>query len=195
MQFCVMFSSFVTFILGMITLSIGLKYNAEISAVESNCYVKQVIYPTSIDSTVGFTTCDCGRHCTSDRGICISIFGNTDNSDSMVKFNDKVGNNINECTFDEKNCRKGESISDRLKAIENANVTVQPYLNSIYNNETINCYKYNEDIYLNNDPMLEILIILGSITGFFLLISITFCYRYKNYKKVKPTTNSNFDEL
>ena len=64
------------------------------------------------------------------------------------------------------------------------------YLQSIHNNETIDCYEYNGQIYLNNDSKLETLIVIGSLTGFFLLISICCCYQERNGSKDKESASN-----
>lgn len=191
MGFGIIICSCITAMFAIILLVTGLQYEDELKANHTQCYINYIVYPTDLHSSVGFTDCDCGRRCTSDRGICISIFGNTDNSDDSTMFIDNVGDNLGECTFKETNCREGESISDRLEAIIDANITVQPYLQNIHNNETIDCYEYNGKIYLNNDSKLETLIIIGSFTGFFLLISICCCcYQERNGSKDKESASN-----
>lgn len=190
MGFGIIICSCITAMFAIILLVTGLQYESQINANHTQCYINYVVYPTDLHSSVGFTDCDCGKYCTSDRGICISIFGNTDNSDDSTMFIDSVGDDLGDCTFKEANCREGESISDRLEAIANANSTVQPYLQSIHNNETIDCYEYNGQIYLNNDSKLETLIVIGSLTGFFLLISICCCYQERNGSKDKENTSN-----
>ena len=143
---------FVFFIIGIYML---IMYLHNISLIQKECIVTNVIYPTRLphnqSDMAGFTECDCGKRCISDLGICISVYGNIIDSNNTMIFLDNFNDVHNQCTYEEVNCLNGESIQDRLIAIDEAKDIAKQYIEKM--NTTINCYldETSNQLYFSDD--------------------------------------------
>ena len=180
--FCMIFKGIITFILFIILLSMMIQYSYNYDLVKEKCNIVNVIYPTRLplnhSDFIGFTTCDCGKNCKSDLGICISVYGNIINKKNIMMFRNSYSERNDECTVGEKICRKGENINDRLNAIHNAKNNAQKYIKMI--NTTIDCY-YNEDdqkVYFSNNFNIVPFSIVFVFFILFLLINSYDLFKY-----------------
>ena len=151
-----------------ITLGISLVSLPSFHAVPEQCIVTNVTYPIEIPKSPNdtqydhFHKCDCGKNCLADLGYCIKIYVKLDNLVALAH-NEPSQFNHDKCTFYEYYCEKGESLSDRINALTEAYNIATPYINMINTNETINCYSYNGNVFINRN--LNNLIITISVTG------------------------------
>lgn len=160
-----------------------LKYN------EYKCFIENVLYPsinlnTSNIIMNGFVECNCGRHCTSDLGICIKIFGKIleTNQTKLLQYKTVDGTD-DTCTFRENDCKNSEGFNDRYQATIIARNKALSYLNT-----TRNCYsKDNNYYFLNNDMNMTGIIILGIILGIIIscCLSIIILYKMNNKENIK----------
>lgn len=182
------------FVFCMVTLILGIHYGNHLSATSHQCHLTNVIYPTRLplntSDKIGFIECDCGKRCTSDLGTCISIYGYISDASQVKLFNSKInGNDNSQCTFREGHCTDGENIDDRLRAIEIAKENALPYVNILNNNQTIDCWHFNDSIYLENNYDLVAFIVVCSITGF-LMILLSAIYVRSTIKIPENSENS-----
>lgn len=193
----IMFNCLILFILFIVSLIILLNYFKSNSLVFEQCNVTNVIYPTRLPlnftDMAGFSTCDCGKRCLSDLGICISAFGNIINGQGNILFKNNINDDHLSCTYQEINCLNGENIQNRLEAISDAKVIAQQYIEMI--NTTIDCY-YNSNsntLYFNNDFDVVSMYIVFGFFGFFILILIFLTNNFKCFSK-KKIIDSNQSE-
>ena len=192
--FCMIFKGIITFILFIILLSMMIQYSYNYDLVKEKCNIVNVIYPTRLplnhSDFIGFTTCDCGKNCKSDLGICISVYGNIINKKNIMMFRNSYSERNDECTVGEKICRKGENINDRLNAIHNAKNNAQKYIKMI--NTTIDCY-YNEDdqkVYFSNNFNI---VPFSIVFGFFILFLLINSYDLFKYCQKENIINIESD--
>lgn len=129
-----------------------LEYN---NLIKDKCEITDVIYPLRIPENStdlqGFIECDCGRRCTTNLGICISVFGKQINSNNEpVLMSLDVEQSYDTCTIQESRCSDGEDLVDRMIAIDNAKITAKTYIDMM--NTTIECLitKSNNKLYFNH---------------------------------------------
>ena len=152
---CIILNSLLLFILFIVMLIMLLDYHKSNSLILDKCNITNVIYPTRLplnhSDMAGFSTCDCGRRCKSDLGICISVYGNTFNYQNSMIFKNNFGDSNLQCTYQEINCINGENIQNRLTAINEAKDIAQQYIDMM--NTTIDCYldRDNNELYFSND--------------------------------------------
>ena len=144
-------------------------YLYRINLVMDQCTITDVFYPTSINNflneSYGFIECDCGRYCMSDLGTCISVYGNRIeyNESTLFKIEYQfMGGNDYQCTLAETRCNEGESIVDRMNAIDDARDNAQEYINM--KNTTFDCW-YIE----NEDTLLKIIIMNCHSTSYLII--------------------------
>lgn len=171
-------------ILGIILIGLGLAYIPKGNAVLQSCEIINVSFPTEIPNdpneiSNNFATCDCGRNCISDLGYCIKVYVSVVGDNSTSLMGDVVQSHFtSHCTFEETNCFNGESLSDRIQALDTANETAAPFIDMMNTNRTIDCYVVDNNIFYENnvDSHIDIMITLGILTGLF-LIGAFICYR------------------
>jgi hypothetical protein len=196
---CMIFKGMFTFILFILSLIMLTQYSYNNDLVGEKCNIVNVIYPTRLpinhSDFIGFTTCDCGKNCKSDLGICISVYGNIINKKNIMMFRNSYSERYNDCTVGEKICRDGENMNDRLNAINSAKTGAQEYIKMI--NKTIDCY-YNDDeqkIYFSNDfKIVEFCIIISMSMISLLIISydIFKFFQEENIKNIKSDYVSDY---
>ena len=179
----------ILFIVCIITIpSYIYPYFSAVNFEETQCYIENVLYPTSIPTFENYDNweeCDCGKYCTTF-SPCIKLFSNI-SSNFII---DIYTNNDNICTFHDSHCVTGEDIRN-----------IHTYLNEsleIYNtyiNTTQICYVNPEtnEIYLDLgtsfDAMLASLIIIGIMV---LCCIGTFIYsRIQSCKEEKKRINES----
>lgn len=116
-----------------------------ILADKETCSIVNVTYPSENNTDPSnYVKCSCGRGCSFDWGYCVRVDVKLDGSDYSA-YND-VSNliNSNVCTFSERYCLGSKEESDEKAK----NISI-PYLQRI--NETLTCYKYDDNIYLFNE--------------------------------------------
>lgn len=134
------------------------------SLLETNCTISLIEYPKSINDN-NFVECDCGRHCISDKGICIQVYVTNliDNVTVFLQSGLSLDNTLDNCTFKETHCLSGEQFSDRIETINNIPIDYSEYFNTWENNETMKCFldATTKDVYLTADSVLGIILALG----------------------------------
>ena len=187
------FLGFITLILLPFTIIETVKYSQYNELINTTCLITKVIYPERLPLNTsdreGFIDCDCGKHCVSNLGTCISVFGTPvgiqDNNNTIMMWDD-IYDKDNFCTIEEDYCINGENINNRLEAIEEATSIAQTYINLM--NETIDCY-INQDtnqLYFIHDFNIAPMIVLVSFLSLFFL---SFCYMF--YKISNPNNNKS----
>lgn len=171
-----------TFIFFIITMVCVLISYENFILDETECNVVNVTYPVSIPSnnneshSENFVDCNCGKRCVSDLGYCIKIFinvtGVNDNIYNNVMAYGSIDDNKYGCTFFEKKCINGESINNRIQALSDAYNIAKPYIDIMNNGSSIDCYTYNDKVYLENDIIQSITII--SVTGSIFIVTLAF---------------------
>ena len=152
---CIVINFLMFFVFLIIGIYMLIMYLRNISLIQKECTVTNVIYPTHLphnqSDMAGFIECDCGRHCMSDLGICISAYGNIIDSNNTMMFLDNFNEVHNQCTYQEVSCSQGESIQDRLTAIDEAGDIAEKYIEMM--NTTINCYfdETTNELYFNDE--------------------------------------------
>jgi hypothetical protein len=173
---CYICSAITTLFLSIFILVYGLQYHLYMTYESNQCLITHVIYPTKLppNNNIGFVDCDCGKYCTSDLGTCISIYGTLINNDDNILFQKNIVPNDfdSECTFREKDCPDGEQISDRIQAVNNAVQEANTYLEKKINNQTIDCYSKDNNLYLEKDFDVVTFFVFVGITILFFLIAI-----------------------
>lgn len=174
--FCIILNGIILFILFVASIIILLDFVKSNSLVLKQCNITNVIYPTRLplnhSDMAGFTTCNCGKRCRSDLGICISVYGNTINNKDTMIFKKNFDDNYLTCTYQEINCLDGENIQNRLTAINEAKGIAQQYIDMM--NTTIDCYfdsSSNELYFSNNFNEVNMYIVFGFL-GFFIITFI-----------------------
>ena len=146
------------------------------------CMVTKVTYPTHLPTNENylnenFVSCDCGRRCISDAGYCIKVFVEYQNETFLAQ-STVSSNTDSACTISEEDCIDGESLSDRLQALETAAELAEPYMQMINTTQEIDCFIHNGNIFLENQDK-DLIIIGASISGFFtvlfIIASIYYC--------------------
>ena len=180
---CFAFNCLILFILVLASIIISVNFVKNNSLVFRQCNVTNVIYPTRLPLNVtdmtGFSTCDCGKRCISDLGICISVFGSIINGEDNILFKDSIRDDYLSCTYHEVNCLNGENIQDRLEAISDTKDIAQQYIEMM--NTTIDCY-YDDNsniLYFDNNFDVVSMYIVFGFCGFFL---ITLIFQVVNFK-------------
>ena len=91
------------------------------------------------------------------------------------------------CTFPEYSCPRGEYLSNRIDKLAEIKIQAQQYENYKNNSIEIDCWERDDGrLYLEGDTNLVTLIVVSSLTGFFLLITVTM------YCADKRTDNNSF---
>ena len=165
-----------------------------------DCLIENVTYPilivnasdqTSTPIANGFVSCDCGKYCTSEYGICIKLWAkilDDDSNQQYMLYDSTTDNKDYSCTFQETECENSHNMVERVTAIENARQKALSYLNT---NQT--CYKNdNEDkYYLNNEPDMKVLIICFIVVGITLLCCLYLLLRFLYYNFKNRNYNKN----
>lgn len=178
--YCCLGLTLILFIVTLVTMIIFLEEN---NFHQTKCLISDVTYPKSIPTSnhpsnfSGFIRCDCGKRCFSDLGTCLSIYG--------YQFNENINNSImiqksinsdSTCTFAERSCPHGENLSNRIDKLVDIKNQAQEYENYKNNSIEIDCWEGDDGrLYLEGDTHLVTLIVVASLTGFFLLVTIG-CY-------------------
>ena len=156
-----------SFITGIWLLTTLIMFDKSENVENGNCLIDNVQYTQNISDTQNMIRCDCGRNCKSDEGMCIKIYVLMDNITYMA--GSDLHESINTCTFQEEMCKK----KTRYDALVDTQNTANTYIRIKQNNETIPCYLYNGNVYLDNTFNMDIMI--GSI------ICFTSCFLYCMY--------------
>ena len=191
-------SGITIFISSIAILVLGLNYGEYLNTPELQCYISRVTYPTEIPNSSnhqGFVDCDCGKRCTSDLGTCITVYGYIIDSDNVKIFNENIIGNDNDdyCTFRESSCPNGEQISDRREAVRSAIRKASRYIDIKNNNQTIKCYKdqNNDDtLYLDKDFNPDYLFAAIGFCSVAILATL-YVYIKNKYKYKKEKQNKN----
>lgn len=177
---CAAFSGIISFVFFLVSMVMLVMYFQTGALEQKRCNILEVVYPTRLPQNVsdmaGFTNCDCGKRCISDLGICISVFGNVINSDNTEMFRKNIYESNSPCTESEEDCPNGESIQDRLEAINNAENTAEQFIEKM--NSTINCYldTSTNKLYLENEfDIVAMFVIFGLFNFFFIIFIINIC--------------------
>ena len=166
----------------IILLGLGFAYIPKGNAILQTCEITNITYPTEIPSELNeissnFAMCDCGRNCFSDLGYCVKVYvsvlgENTTSLMGSVVESDPTGH----CTFEEGNCFDGESLSDRILALQTANDIAAPFIDIMDTNGTIDCYIVGNNIFYENDVVSHIttMSIVGGLSVFTIIFAIYF---------------------
>lgn len=189
---CIILNCLLLFILFIVMIIMILNFVKSNSLVLEQCDITNVIYPTRLplnhSDMAGFITCNCGKRCRSDLGICISVYGNINNSQETMIFKKDFDDNDLTCTYQEIDCINGENIKNRLTAINEAKDIAQQYIDMM--NTTIDCYfdsSLNELYFSNNFNEVNMYIVIG-FCGFFIITFILLNYNFKSNSN-KDNTN------
>lgn len=153
----------------IISLCISLTSLPSLQAVPSRCIVTNITYPKEIPKTLSeaefehFDKCDCGKNCISDLGYCVKVYVKLDNVITMAHNEPSQFKKNDKCTFYEDYCMEGESLANRINALDEAYIIASPYINMVNTTKTINCYIYNDNVFINRN--LNNLLIIISVTG------------------------------
>lgn len=186
---CIICTSIITMILfiASLVLFVDYIYSGELS--KEKCNISDVIYPSRLplnhSDFQGFKTCDCGKRCVSDLGICISVYGNIVNQQKTMMFRNSYSDRDDLCTKQEDDCPHGENVGDRLNAIENAINEAQEYIQMM--NESITCYysSYDNKLYFSNDFNENTLyVVFGFFCVFLIILSIKIFQVCREEKKI-----------
>ncbi len=191
----------INFILFCVTSIIGIymliMYFRSLSLIQEECTVTNVIYPTRLphnqSDMAGFIDCDCGRRCISDLGICISVYGNIINSNNTMMFLDNFNYVDNQCTYQEVKCPQGESIQDRLTAINEAGDIAEQYIEKM--NTTVDCYldESTSELYFSDEFNKDAAFAVFGLFIFFTIALICLCLCGNS--KQKNQTTIEFNEI
>lgn len=170
-----------TAIFTIFSIAFGVNMIPDLYAEESICNITNVTYPTSIPTipsevNENFVPCDCGRHCMSDIGYCVRVFVEHNFETVMVGEFSSVSPET-PCTFKEEDCFNEEDISSRIQAIQEAGEVAAPFVSDMNNSIPLVCYSYNDNIFIVNhkDSKIILVSVVGSLSVFFLLLSIYSC--------------------
>ena len=170
-----------TAIFTIFSIAFGVNMIPDLYAEESICNITNVTYPTSIPTipsevNENFVPCDCGRHCMSDIGYCVRVFVEHNFETVMVGEFSSVSPET-PCTFKEEDCFNEEDISSRIQAIQEAGEVAAPFVSDMNNSIPLVCYSYNGNIFIVNhkDSKIILVSVVGSLSVFFLLLSIYSC--------------------
>ena len=171
--------SIITFVMGMWLLSEGLKYSNTFDSVDGVCTISGVEYTKDIYDTQNMVTCDCGRDCNNNEGMCVIISGKFTSDSGEINMSGNFGENVNKeiktCTFQEEKCKE----VSRSYALEEYFQKAKPYIDVKNKNETIDCYYNDGVIYIHNDYNVDIIIICSVAFGIFCLCCICITYKVK----------------
>ena len=153
-----------------------------IGSETERCVVTNVSYPTELPTNTDylnehFVSCDCGKRCISDAGYCVKVYVEYANQTFMA-MNQLSTFGGDQCTFAETECYDGESISDRLAALQEAAELVAPYETMARNSTIIDCYIYGGNIFLENQNDMVFIITMSIVGGFmiiFIIAAIHYC--------------------
>ena len=148
------------------------------------CRITNVTYPTQLPTNENylnenFISCDCGKRCISDAGYCIRVYAEYNNQTFLL--NNKLTTRLPDtlCTIAETHCIDGESIIDRIESLVEAAELAAPYETMAANSETVPCYIYGSNIFLEGQNDTDYIIAV-SITGAFMIafvIGTIYCCR------------------
>ena len=177
---CLVVSWIVDAVLFVCLLAYGLKSISVFESTIKKCMIQEVHYPTSIpqtnpNSNPNFHRCDCGHECSSDLGYCIRVFATEINSSAPVRLLSDEYEREPKCTFTEQDCLNGELIGNRIKMLQTAYHIAFPYIYNMNNSIPLDCYEYNDELFLKNDPDTAILT-LSLLGGLATLLTIINCF-------------------
>ena len=142
------------------------------------CNITNVTYPTSIPTVPSeinenFVNCNCGKYCTSDIGYCVRIFVEVNSEIRMAgRFSSTSAES--QCTYTESKCFNEENLAARMEAIQEAEEIAIPYVEKMNSSEPIECYLYNDVVFLDNqeDFKIQVVAILGGLSFLALLLGV-----------------------
>ena len=161
----------------MVTL-IGFSHNQD--AIETVCSINSVYYTKNISDTINMVTCDCGYNCKSQEGTCIRIYISSKNIKNIRAVSDV--NNYRDkgsCTFQEKSCKD----KPRMTALEETYNTANWFISKKNNNQTIVCYEYLGNLYLENTFNNAIIIVSSVLFGLSFCCTLCCCFPLCECKK------------
>ena len=136
------------------------------------CNITNVSYPTEFPDTESldlWSTCDCGRRCTS-RYPCVNLYSSI-NENQMMKYS--YSEKDFSCTITEELCLDGEDPYYTQQYLNEAIRIGESYINS-----TVSCFVNRHDpennpIYIHLDTPLNSFIALTVVSGILLIIIVT----------------------
>lgn len=165
-------------VMGIITLGIGVSMIPDVEATHELCNITNVTYPTSIPTVPSeinenFVNCDCGRQCTSDIGYCVRVFVEV-NYEIIIAGRFSSTSREIECTYKESRCFNEENLAARMEAIQEAEEIAIPYVEKMNSTQPIECYLYNDIVFLENqkDFKIQTVAILGGLSFLALLLGV-----------------------
>lgn len=162
----------------LLMIVMGINYVKYLSFENGSCRITNVTYPQSLEDSSNLISCDCGRRCTSDAGICIRITGFLLESPNFKNRHFVSSVSVNyprqDCTFAETRCPNAEKISDRVDAIQIAKVRAREFITHQNTQANIPCfYKHGiHYLYLKNEDQSTLFFI---VCGFWTLSILCLC--------------------
>jgi hypothetical protein len=183
---CFCFYSVFSFITLMILIIALGKYDRSFSSTLDECQVTQVNYTRNIHDTENMIDCDCGKRCTSSEGTCVKVFLSLNDIQNKLAWKDLQDTHLGECTFPERQCRD----VPRSQALINAKLKADGFLDYKSTNTTIPCYRYNDDLFLEDSFGMDLLIGVSVLFGVaFIGCLISSCAIYIDGRRKKQPSN------
>ena len=172
---------------GLFILVEGINYSKSIEASSGYCSINNVAYTRDIHDRQNMVKCDCGKRCVSEEGTTMTVYGTFYSHDDQKIGSGKILTDVNYhrgiYTYQEKSCQT----TSRSKALKNVYNKAKPYIQKKNTTKTIDCYYFEDNIYLYNDYDINIFIsscVLFSLCVLYWLIY----YCYKFIKKIRSKT-------
>ena len=177
---------FATIISGIFILTEGLKYSNSIESENGYCSINNVAYTRDIHDKKNMVSCKCGKRCVSEEGTTMTVYGTFYTHDDEKISSGKILSNVNYHrggnTYQETRCHS-TTRSDALRSVYNK---AKPFIQKKNTTKTIDCYYFQDRIYLYNDYDLNIFIascVFGSLCVLCWLIYC--CCRFIKKKRNK----------
>ena len=174
---------------GLLILFEGLKYSKSIEATSGYCSINNVAYTRDIHDTKNMDSCDCGKRCVSEEGTTMTVYGTFYSHDDQKIDSGKILNDVNYhrgiYTYQEKSCRT-TSRSEALRIIQKK---ANQFIQKKNTTKTIDCYYFEDNIYLYNDY--DINIFIFSCVFFSLCVLCWFIYCCCKF--IKKMRNKSID--
>ena len=184
---CLIFNIIITIIMMVFAIIYSMKFGDSYEFENYKCNITDVHYPLEIPTGLlgyeNFDSCDCGRRCISDLGICNKIFI-TEGEEDNILMSDRFDSDDSKCTFREKNCKNGENYMNRLSKVSNNIIDMQYYVNFINSTQNIDCYKFENIYFFDNYDYLVEVITFWSLFVFFGLCCISISHCIKKYNEI-----------
>ena len=175
-----------TVISGIFILTEGLNYSISIDATPGYCSINNVEYTRDIYDTKNMVSCYCGKRCVSEEGTTMTVYGTFYTHNDLKIDSGKILSDVNYHrgihTYQERRCQS-TTRSDALRSVYNK---AKQFIQKKNTTKTIDCYYFQNDIYLYNDYDLNIFIVLCVLFSLCVLCwFITCCYNFIKKKRNK----------